>query len=89
MDIFVLMYLHIMNYMKLLIMALRVVEWVTLYLVEHASKDFQYLWPKTHPKNAGRVVSNFIIQALNGNDITIFGDGSKTRSFCYIDGLID
>lgn len=40
-------------------------------------------------KNDGRVVSNFIIQALTGNDITIFGDGSQTRSFCYVDDLLD
>jgi UDP-glucuronate decarboxylase len=41
-----------------------------------------------HP-NDGRVVSNFIVQALQGQDITIFGDGSQTRSFCYVDDLID
>lgn len=40
-------------------------------------------------KNDGRVVSNFITQALRGNDITIYGDGSQTRSFCYVDDLID
>ena len=40
-----------------------------------------------HP-NDGRVVSNFIIQALRGQDITIYGDGSQTRSFCYCDDLI-
>jgi UDP-glucuronate decarboxylase len=40
-------------------------------------------------KNDGRVVSNFIIQALTGKDITIFGDGSQTRSFCYVDDLLD
>ena len=39
--------------------------------------------------NDGRVVSNFIVQALRGNDITIFGDGLQTRSFCYVDDLID
>ncbi len=39
-------------------------------------------------KNDGRVVSNFIVQALQGNDITIYGDGSQTRSFCYVDDLI-
>lgn len=39
--------------------------------------------------NDGRVVSNFITQALKGNDITIYGDGSQTRSFCYVDDLID
>ena len=40
-----------------------------------------------HP-NDGRVVSNFIVQALNNKDITIYGDGSQTRSFCYVDDLI-
>ena len=39
--------------------------------------------------NDGRVVSNFIIQALRGEDITVYGDGSQTRSFCYVDDLID
>ena len=37
----------------------------------------------------GRVVSNFIVQALKGEDITLYGDGSQTRSFCYVDDLID
>ena len=37
----------------------------------------------------GRVVSNFIVQALKGNDITVFGDGKQTRSFCYVDDIID
>jgi UDP-glucuronate decarboxylase len=41
-----------------------------------------------HP-NDGRVVSNFIVQALKNNPITIYGDGSQTRSFCYVDDLID
>ena len=40
-------------------------------------------------ENDGRVVSNFIIQALKGEDITVYGDGSQTRSFCYVDDLID
>jgi UDP-glucuronate decarboxylase len=39
--------------------------------------------------NDGRVVSNFIVQALQGQDITIYGDGSQTRSFCYVDDLVD
>jgi UDP-glucuronate decarboxylase len=39
--------------------------------------------------NDGRVVSNFIVQALLGHDLTIYGDGSQTRSFCYVDDLID
>ena len=41
-----------------------------------------------HP-NDGRVVSNFIVQALNNQDITLFGDGNQTRSFCYVDDLIE
>ena len=41
-----------------------------------------------HP-NDGRVVSNFIVQALRGEPLTIYGDGSQTRSFCYVDDLID
>jgi len=41
-----------------------------------------------HP-NDGRVVSNFIVQALSGEDITIYGDGSQTRSFCYVDDLVE
>jgi UDP-glucuronate decarboxylase len=49
---------------------------------------FNTYGPKMHP-NDGRVVSNFIIQAIKGEDITIFGDGSQTRSFCYRDDLID
>jgi UDP-glucuronate decarboxylase len=44
--------------------------------------------PRMHP-NDGRVVSNFIVQALRGEDITIYGDGRQTRSFCYVDDLID
>jgi UDP-glucuronate decarboxylase len=41
-----------------------------------------------HP-NDGRVVSNFIVQALRGEDITLYGDGSQTRAFCYVDDLIE
>jgi UDP-glucuronate decarboxylase len=41
-----------------------------------------------HPDD-GRVVSNFIVQALKGEDVTIYGDGQQTRSFCYVDDLID
>jgi UDP-glucuronate decarboxylase len=41
-----------------------------------------------HP-NDGRVVSNFIVQALKGEDITIYGDGQQTRSFCYVDDLVE
>jgi UDP-glucuronate decarboxylase len=49
---------------------------------------FNTYGPRMHPKD-GRVVSNFIMQALKGEDITIFGDGSQTRSFSYVDDLID
>jgi UDP-glucuronate decarboxylase len=49
---------------------------------------FNTYGPRMHP-NDGRVVSNFIVQALQGKDITIYGDGSQTRSFCYVDDLID
>lgn len=49
---------------------------------------FNTYGPRMHP-NDGRVVSNFIIQALQGQDITIYGDGSQTRSFCYVDDLVD
>ncbi len=40
-------------------------------------------------ENDGRVVSNFIVQALRGNDMTVYGDGSQTRSFCYVDDMVD
>lgn len=49
---------------------------------------FNTYGPRMHP-NDGRVVSNFIVQALTGEDITIYGDGSQTRSFCYVDDLVD
>jgi UDP-glucuronate decarboxylase len=48
---------------------------------------FNTYGPRMHP-NDGRVVSNFIVQALKGEDITIFGDGQQSRSFCYVDDLI-
>ena len=49
---------------------------------------FNTYGPKMHPKD-GRVISNFIIQALMGENITIYGDGTQTRSFCYVDDLIN
>lgn len=52
------------------------------------ARIFNTYGPRMHP-NDGRVVSNFIVQALKGKDITIFGDGSQTRSFCYVDDLIE
>jgi UDP-glucuronate decarboxylase len=52
------------------------------------ARIFNTYGPRMHP-NDGRVVSNFIIQALLGRDITIYGEGMQTRSFCYVDDLID
>ena len=52
------------------------------------ARIFNTYGPRMHP-NDGRVVSNFIVQALLGKDITVYGDGTQTRSFCYVDDLID
>ena len=52
------------------------------------ARIFNTYGPRTHP-NDGRVVSSFIVQALLGRDLTIFGDGEQTRSFCYVDDLVD
>jgi UDP-glucuronate decarboxylase len=52
------------------------------------ARIFNTYGPKMHP-NDGRVVSNFIVQALQGKDITIYGDGIQTRSFCFVDDLIE
>ena len=52
------------------------------------ARIFNTYGPRMHP-NDGRVVSNFIMQALRGDPITIYGDGKQTRSFCYVDDLID
>jgi len=52
------------------------------------ARIFNTYGPRMHP-NDGRVVSNFIVQALLGRPITIYGDGAQTRSFCYVDDLID
>ena len=49
---------------------------------------FNTYGPRMHPGD-GRVVSNFVVQALRGQDITIYGDGGQTRSFCYVDDLIE
>ncbi len=49
---------------------------------------FNTYGPRMHP-NDGRVVSNFIVQALRGDDITIYGDGAQSRSFCYVDDLVE
>src|SRR5262249_11453826 len=52
------------------------------------ARIFNTYGPRMHPSD-GRVVSNFIVQALRGNDITVFGDGAQTRSFCYVTDLVD
>jgi UDP-glucuronate decarboxylase len=52
------------------------------------ARIFNTYGPRMHP-NDGRVVSNFVIQALKGQPITVFGDGQQTRAFCYVDDLID
>jgi len=52
------------------------------------ARIFNTYGPRMHP-NDGRVVSNFIVQALKNRDITVFGDGTQTRSFCYVDDLIE
>jgi UDP-glucuronate decarboxylase len=63
------------------------------YLRQHrlaikVARIFNTYGPRMHP-NDGRVVSNFIVQALLGKDITVYGEGSQTRSFCYVDDLIE
>ena len=68
----------------------------TLFMGYHQQNDvrikimriFNTYGPRMHP-NDGRVVSNFIVQALKGKNITVYGDGLQTRSFCYVDDLID
>jgi len=52
------------------------------------ARIFNTYGPRMHPDD-GRVVSNFIVQALRGEDITVYGDGSQTRSFCYVDDMVD
>ena len=52
------------------------------------ARIFNTYGPNMHP-NDGRVISNFIVQALRGQDITIYGEGTQTRSFCYVDDLVD
>ena len=68
----------------------------TLFFDYHRQHDlkikvariFNTYGPRMHP-NDGRVVSNFIVQALRGEDITLYGDGRQTRSFCYVDDLVE
>jgi len=52
------------------------------------ARIFNTYGPRMHP-NDGRVISNFIVQALRGEPLTVFGDGSQTRSFCYVDDIVD
>ncbi len=52
------------------------------------ARIFNTYGPRMHP-NDGRVISNFIMQALTGSDITVYGDGKQTRSFCYVDDLVE
>jgi UDP-glucuronate decarboxylase len=52
------------------------------------ARIFNTYGPHMHPQD-GRVISNFIVQALQGEDLTVYGDGGQTRSFCYVDDLID
>lgn len=52
------------------------------------ARIFNTYGPRMHP-NDGRVVSNFIVQALRGEDLTVYGNGSQTRSFCFVDDLVD
>jgi UDP-glucuronate decarboxylase len=52
------------------------------------ARIFNTYGPRMHPRD-GRVVSNFIVQALKGEPLTIYGDGSQTRSFCYVDDLVE
>jgi len=52
------------------------------------ARIFNTYGPNMHPNN-GRVVSNFIMQALLGEPLTVYGDGRQTRSFCYVDDLIE
>ncbi len=62
--------------------------WRQHHLNIKVARIFNTYGPRMHP-NDGRVVSNFIVQALLGRDITIYGDGAQTRSFCYVDDLIE
>ncbi len=62
--------------------------WRQYQVTIRIARIFNTYGPRMHP-NDGRVVSNFIVQALNGDPLTMYGDGSQTRSFCYIDDLLD
>jgi UDP-glucuronate decarboxylase len=62
--------------------------WRQHALLIKVARIFNTYGPRMHP-NDGRVVSNFIVQALLGQDLTMYGDGTQTRSFCYVDDLVD
>jgi len=62
--------------------------WRQHKLAIKVARIFNTYGPRMHP-NDGRVVSNFVVQSLLGRDITIYGDGTQTRSFCYVDDLVD
>jgi UDP-glucuronate decarboxylase len=62
--------------------------WRQHALLIKVARIFNTYGPRMHP-NDGRVVSNFIVQALLGHDITVYGDGTQTRAFCYVEDLID
>lgn len=62
--------------------------WRQHHLAIKVARIFNTYGPRMHPQD-GRVISNFIVQALTGEDITIYGDGSQTRSFCYVDDLVE
>jgi len=62
--------------------------WRQHKLAIKVARIFNTYGPRMHP-NDGRVVSNFIVQALKGDSITLYGDGMQTRSFCYVDDMID
>src|SRR5436309_11650389 len=57
-------------------------------LAVKVARIFNTYGPRMHP-NDGRVVSNFLVQALAGKPITIYGDGSQTRAFCYVDDMVE
>jgi UDP-glucuronate decarboxylase len=62
--------------------------WRQHHLLIKVVRIFNTYGPRMHP-NDGRVVSNLIVQALSGTDITVYGDGQQTRSFCYVDDLVE
>jgi dTDP-glucose 4,6-dehydratase len=72
------------RYAEALVMAYHRSRGVNTHLV----RIFNTYGPRLHPSD-GRVVSNFMMQALRGEPLTIYGDGSQTRSFCYVDDLIE